>query len=265
MESPYSSPAPLPYESAQAQKSKTPILAWWGIIPTVIFVAFEAIFGWPEAKIRATAPGYALSYLVGRAIGGLLISFVIAWIAYRIGRRSQLAATITFSIAIGFVGLTVVERSHRPRPSNAELIQASSTPVVTSFGAFRFEMPSGWMRVQPDKEATAAMILLNGAVWNAADGMLMVDVGKPSFPTARQMAQSFADKDGRVLPDSVLVDGIEAIRVETPSADMSRPRFVVVVFRDEKVYLIMAAAVKGADVSGAFDQVVRTWRWNDLP
>ena len=105
------------------------------------------------------------------------------------------------------------------------------------------------------------MLLLNATAWNKAEGMLKVDVGKPSLPTARQMADALAGKDGRVLEGMVSLDGSEGIRVETPSSDMSRPRFAMVIFRDEKVYLIMAAGRKGVDVSGAFNQVLRTWRW----
>ena len=143
--------------------------------------------------------------------------------------------------------------------------QSSTKPALTSFGAFLFEIPIGWTRVQPDREKTAAMILLNGTTWDRADGMLKVDVGKPALATARQTAEALAGKDGRVLPEPVSLDGVEGIRVETTSTDMSRPRFAVVMYRDDKFYLVMAASARGTDVSGAFDQVLKTWRWGGKP
>ena len=61
-----------------------------------------------------------------------------------------------------------------------------------------------------------------------------------------------------MFADPVQVDGTEGIKVETTSKDLSRPKFAVVVFRDEKVYLIMAAQKPGTDVSQAFDEVVKS-------
>src|SRR4029078_12260533 len=94
-------------------------------------------------------------------------------------------------------------------------------------------------------------------------GVMKVDFGKPSLPTARELAERLAGNDGSFFPDPVSIDRTEGIRVKIPSTDLSRPRFAVVVFRDQKTYLIMAAAVYGVDISEAFDQVLRSWRWND--
>jgi hypothetical protein len=57
------------------------------------------------------------------------------------------------------------------------------------------------------------------------------------------------------------VDGIEAIRVETSSSDLSRPKVVLIVYRNTNVYLIMGAGTNGNDVSSALDEVVKSWRW----
>jgi len=200
---------------------------------------------------------------MGGIIGGLLLSLLVAWVAYRVSRKSQLVATINFTVMMGLACLTVMARPGLQRSTNQVVTPPAALPAVTSFGGFQFEIPAGWTRVEPDGDKTRAMLLLNGTAWNTAEGMLKVDVGKPVLPTARQTAQSFAGTDGRVFPTPVSLDGIEGIRVETPSSDMSRPHVAVVVFRDERVYLIMAAAVKGADISKAFDQVIKTWRWNN--
>ena len=88
----------------------------------------------------------------------------------------------------------------------------------------------------------------------------MVDVGKP-IGSAKELAQSLAGKDGKVYPDKVAVDGVDGIKVESTSDNMSRPKYAVVVFRDSKVYLIMAAQLPGTNVSGVLDQVVKSWKW----
>ncbi len=130
----------------------------------------------------------------------------------------------------------------------------------TDFGAFEFAIPSKWSRGKPDREKTAAMLLLNGTAWNNADGMIMVDVGKPTA-SAKELAQALAGKDGKIYPDPVAVDGVEGIKVESTSDNMSRPKFAFVVVRDSKVYLIMASQLPGTNVSEALDQVVKSWKW----
>jgi hypothetical protein len=146
---------------------------------------------------------------------------------------------------------------------SAWLVQAASddAPPRTSFGTFEFVIPAKWSRAKPDRTKTAAMLLLNGTVWNKSDGMIMVDVGKPAAPSAKELAQALAGKDGKVHADPVQVDGSEGIKVETTSQDLSRPKYAVVVFRDEKVYLIMAAQMPGTNVSQALDQVIKSWKW----
>jgi len=262
MESPYQSPNAHPYGLGRDDAAKPSMLAWWGIIPAVIFVALQVVVGWPAAKARSASTELAFSFLVGQIIGGLIIPFIIAWIAYRVGRRSQLAGTIAFSVVLALGCLGTVGRSLPPRPGEAEA-QPVTAPTMTSFADFGFEIPAGWAKAEPDTPHTVAEILHGGAVWHQADGMLKVDFGKPVLPTPRELAQSLAGEDGHVLPNPILLDGIEAFRVETSSKDMSRPCLAVVVIRGGKFYAIMAAATRGADVSAAFDQVLKSWRWSN--
>jgi len=90
---------------------------------------------------------------------------------------------------------------------------------------------------------------------------MQVAAGQAAFPSAKQMAQSIAGPDGRILPNPALVDGIAGIRIETAHADLSRPRHVVVVPHNGQMYLIMAAAAEGHDVAADFDHVLKTWHW----
>lgn len=138
---------------------------------------------------------------------------------------------------------------------------ADEKPARTSFEGFAFSIPKGWTRAEPDRSKTAAILLLNGNDWRQADAMIKVDVGKPSVPSAETLAKSLAGKDGKVHSDPVSIDGTDGIKVETNSTDMSRPKLAIVVYRDHKVYLLMAAEKKGKRVSKALDQIVSSWRW----
>jgi hypothetical protein len=203
----------------------------------------EAVYGWPRAAANATSSEYAVSYFVGEVLGGLLIAYGLSWVVYRAALRSQLAATIAFSLMMGLASVALL-------------------PRATSFDDFRFEIPRGWTLVPPQRAKTKAMLALINGKTNTPDGLLMVDVGKPASPDAMEGAKSLAGSDGRVLPEKVAVDHDEGVRVETPSVDLSRPRIAVVVMRKEKVYLIMGASIQGADISPAFEEVLKTWRWN---
>lgn len=152
------------------------------------------------------------------------------------------------------------------RASQAPPTELPSVPNTSmSFGDFQFETPIGWSRAQPDRDKTMAMVLLNGTTWSRADGMIKVDVGKPTLPNAEAMARALAGSDGQVLVDPVFVDGESGVRVKTTSTDMSKPSHAVVVFRNGKVYLIMAAGGNGVDVTDAFDHALQTWRWTKKP
>jgi hypothetical protein len=141
-------------------------------------------------------------------------------------------------------------------------VVAEDAPARTSFGAFEFAIPSKWSRVEPPGAKTAAMLLLNGSAWNNADAMIKVDFGKPAAPTPQALAKALAGKDGKVSPDPVLVDGEKGVKVETTSTDMSRPKVAVIVYRNGTAYLIMGAEKNGSAVSGALDEVVKSWKWS---
>jgi hypothetical protein len=130
-----SSPRPPiapPNESVPGQKAKTPVLAWWGIIPAFLYIAIQVMYGLPDAKEHATAPEFAISYLVGRIIGGLLLSFAIAWIAYRGTRRSQRAATIAFSIMIALVCWSTFAKPRGQQPPDVEPPRPPAAPATPS-------------------------------------------------------------------------------------------------------------------------------------
>ena len=49
--------------------------------------------------------------------------------------------------------------------------------------------------------------------------------------------------------------------METSSVDWSHPRCVAAVFRDGQVYLLTAAGKDTPEITSAFGQVLKTWKW----
>ncbi len=139
---------------------------------------------------------------------------------------------------------------------------ARAADSVVKTRLFEITIPAYWVSAEPDLNKTAVLLLLNGTVWYNADAMIKVDVGKPSLPTAREIAQKLAGDDGKVYDQTVNVDGSEGVRVETTSTDMSRPKYGVVVFHEQRAYLIMGAEVRGKNVAAALDQIIKSWKWS---
>ncbi len=129
---------------------------------------------------------------------------------------------------------------------------------------FSFVIPGGWSSIAPDQNKTKAMLLLGGARWDNAKGMIKIDVGLPVYPTAYETAESFVrSAEGQVSPDAVNVDGEKGVRVVIRSNSMAVPREVVVIFRQGHAYLVMAGAVDGTEVSEAIEEMLSTWKWED--
>ena len=132
---------------------------------------------------------------------------------------------------------------------------APAAPVVENFGDFQFEIPSGWTREKPDRDKLKAFVVMGTR--QKPEGMIMVDVGKPALPTANDVIKKFTGKDGT----PTTVDGVEAVRGETKSTDLSEPRHVVALMRDGRIVMIMAAGASGTNIGDAYEQVLKTWRW----
>jgi len=131
----------------------------------------------------------------------------------------------------------------------------------TEFEGFSCVVPVEWKKVAPDREKTKAYLLHYGKSFFFADGMLMVDVGKPVDEDPVKIARMLAGKDGKVDPKPIQIDGVAGYRVQTTSNDFSRPHLGIVIMRGGKMYLIMAARKNGFDTSKALETVVESWRW----
>ncbi len=253
MESPYQSPHSLPPTPPADRIKKRSLLSWWGIVPVILLCVFEGIYSWPLAKIATPDDSLAIGFLFGRILGGLLIALLIAWIVSLLSRRSRNASTIAFSIVVAIACWST---------SRLSLLRSATSPlppVLVASDDFEFEPPQGWQRADPTGENMKAMLVK----WNLGKmlGVMQVSAGKPVLATTRQMAESLAGSDGRILPEPEFVDGVAGVRAESSSADLSRPRFVVAVSHGGQIYLIMVATAPGIDVAADFEHVIKTWRW----
>ncbi len=132
------------------------------------------------------------------------------------------------------------------------------------FGAFSFAIPKGWTVAAPDRDKTKAVILLDGTNWQNAKAMIKVDVGTPTAPTARKLAEGFASSTGgTVAAESLDFDGTPAVSASTKSTTLTTPRNMIVIYRHEKAYLLMAGAVKDVDLSEAIAQIRESWKWTE--
>jgi len=237
------------------------MLAWWGLFPAIVFAAVQCLLGWKSAQANAEGP-LVFSYWMGGLVGGFVMASLAAWIPYRALGRSQVAGTVGFTVVLALATLSVARQAITDSLPNQAVIPAADKPVMASFGEFGFEIPAGWLNVPPEHDDQKAYLLLNSNDWRKTDGRIDVDVGKPAFSTARQLAQRLAGKEGKVRSEPFAVDGVEGVRVDLLSPDVHQPRFCAIVFRDGQAYLIFAAQSRGHDVSDAFEHVLKTWHWN---
>jgi len=109
------SPSPPPNERSTHPKLKESLLKWWAIFPFAIFVVIVLIFGRPQANNPRANEAYTVGFVVGGCLLGLVLSLVSAWVTYHVTRKSQLGATLMFSLVILFIGLMMISNWARGR------------------------------------------------------------------------------------------------------------------------------------------------------
>ena len=108
------------------------------------------------------------------------------------------------------------------------------------------------------------MLLLGGERWDEAKAMIKVDVGPPASPDPKAIADSLArDFGGSVQPETADLDGQRDVQVlaSSPKPGLSSKKAIVVIRRG-KLYLLMAGAVAGTEISDAFEQIRKSWKWD---
>jgi hypothetical protein len=147
-------------------------------------------------------------------------------------------------------------------PPKADAGPPAKAPPAVPPTSFRIAVPTGWKDTKPDTPSTVFWLLRGHTDWRKASGMIKVDVGRPVLPTAKETAAQLAGPDGKVSGAPVDVDGTPGVRFETTAADINRPRAGVVIYRDNRAYLVFAAASAGNDIAADLDALLKSWKWS---
>jgi len=188
-------PCPPPFASAAPPPLKQPsMLAWWAAFPAGAFLVCQVIFGWANAKAGATSPDYAISYLVGGIIGGLLISMLPAWVVYRIAGRSQLGGSITFSVLMVLFTLTVISQSlgapqaKRVVKEVMDSLRAKENLAYDDMQTSKASFRNGLRGIENQDEIDRRLAVLDRAI---ASNNAMLDAGDGAHDTlSRRLGES---------------------------------------------------------------------------
>jgi hypothetical protein len=105
------------------------MLAWWALGPLAIAIFIQIKYVYPKAA-EAAGASHAGPYIVGTIIGLLLITLLLAWIAYRLSGRSQLLSTLVFSLLIVLLSYQLSKREAvRRGPARQTMLTPPNPPL----------------------------------------------------------------------------------------------------------------------------------------
>src|SRR2546421_12621808 len=91
---------PMPFDPSPPPPKKLPFaLSWLITVPVAVLLLIELRVQLPLAR-ASMKTDQAMAFVMGRFIGGLLFSLLIAWVAWLVGRRSRFAANWGFGIVM---------------------------------------------------------------------------------------------------------------------------------------------------------------------
>jgi hypothetical protein len=268
-------PPPRDFPTPQ-KKVKSSFLAWWGVIPVIAYVVVQAMYGWTEAKARASSQELAISYFLGGIIGGVLISLVAGWIAYRAFQRSRFGGTITFTLLLGIFCFVVWTGSAAQQSSSNGIagqpgaiaaVKPSVQPVTTSFPMFGIavDSPAGWQQLPPDRSEIITRWISPESRAGDVRGIIMVEMKIPDLPDGARIARALAREwGGRVTDDHDSLDGEVAWRiVAEPKTDL-QPAEGLAAIHDNRLYLIEGGVTPGHSCHDQIEVIRQSWKWIPL-
>jgi hypothetical protein len=196
---------------------------------------------------------------MGGSIGGSFISFVLAWIACGVRRKSRLGGAITFVVMLGVAAATQAQETS----SNG----SSTQPTASAFPLFGIAVgsPPGWQQLPPDRLGVATQWISPESRPGRVQGAIAIEMKKSESPDGGQTARSLAETlGGRVADKPESLDGETAWRVlAEPGTDL-RPVETLLTIHDGRLYLIEGAVTLGNACHDQIEFIRQSWKWIPL-
>jgi hypothetical protein len=256
---------------APRKKTSVGFVAWWGIIPALAFIAVEVIRGWPVAQARASRPEFAISYFMGGTVGGILIALLIAWVGYRLVRKSRLAGSIVFTLVLCFFCVSVALQSPTPRTqtnyAGGEPGGAADSQSPSAFPLFGviLNSPPQWQQLPPDRTGIVARWISPESREGSVQAMIMIEMKIPLGPDIAQYAGGMAKSwNGTVADKQEDLDGEVARRIVAQPRANLQPVEGLVSIHDGRLYLIEGGVTAGHSCHDEIEMIRRGWKWAPL-
>ena len=125
-----------------------------------------------------------------------------------------------------------------------------------------FKVPEGWQPNRSDGK-TQCILTKSADKPTSTSPMIMIDVGKPSDPSAKELAKSFAKMwGGEVLEKSLKVDGEEAFKIAIPPTEKKvQPTNAIIVIKDSRAFMLIGGAKSDEKLDKVLEQLAADWRW----
>ena len=243
----------------------------WALLALVPFILLQIFRGWPDVRERFGTSDAALPFFTVQVVGAVFFTLLVAWIAYRLGGRSQYAASVVF-VAFMFifsanVFLQVCGFYFTVGPDGpGKPFGSSQQPwkEQTEFPSFGFAVKSpGWAQSPPREKRVIAW-------WGSPDSSegdirAMVDiqwetaVSRTLAERAQAAAQSLG---GRVEEEQLLLDGEPALRIRAPAANSGlKPVEVIVTQHNGLFVMIIGAVTPGRTCHEQVEAICKSWKW----
>ncbi|HEV8291817.1 MAG TPA: hypothetical protein VGP94_07820 [Tepidisphaeraceae bacterium] len=255
-------PPPLPPDVAKPRKS---MLQWPAIFPLVAFIAIQAIYGWPEAKVRASSPEYAISYLMGGIMGGLFVSLIVAWISYRVSGRSRSAATIAFSVVLILGCGSVIQKYQALKKTGGSGSAAPAAGERVNFPIFGISLtpPAGWQPMPPDRKGVIAAWASPESRPNDQRAIIILEWEKATSNDVGDRARDVATGwGGRFTGELREMDRKMAweLKADAPQSGL-KPVEGLAVLHDGHFFFLTGGVSPGESVSQEIELIRKSWKW----
>ncbi|GEM_PF-3922334 len=167
--------------------------------------------------------------------------------------------TISFLLFI----ITLSTGCKESNDNGAVTVKNTGGHLINDIGIASFPTPEGWM---PNRSGgnTAMILTRKGAIPEALEEMISIDVGNPASFDVKGSADGLATKFGGTaskLPYAI--DGAEAYRVSIPpSYEKMMPRECIVFHHGQKVCFLFGGSKSKADIWPIVDNIAQSWTWN---